>query len=125
MSRWISPACFSQEEERLAGAGGGEGGVALGLQSAASQAPNGLFVLDDEDRLGSAGRSRVHRRPEVRLRGVLHPWKIDLERRAQAGLAVDRHVAPALLHDSIDRRETEAGPFSGLLRREERLEDVA
>ena len=50
------------EADRLAGAGGGEDLVALGFQSAAGQAPDGLFVLDDEDRLGSADERRVHRR---------------------------------------------------------------
>ena len=50
------------EADRLAGAGGGEDRVALSLQSAAGQTPDGLLVLDDENRLGPPGQSRGHRR---------------------------------------------------------------
>ena len=50
--------------------------------------------------------------------------KVDLERRAVPGLAVDPDVPAALLDDAVHGRQPEPGALAGRLGREERLERV-
>src|ERR1700690_504654 len=49
--------------------------------------------------------------------------KVDFERRAFAGLAVNANASLALRHNSVDRGESETGALPQPLRCEERLED--
>src|ERR1700729_2365575 len=53
-----------------------------------------------------------------------HSRKINLERCALAWLAVDKDGASALLHNSVYRRESEAGPLSNSLGCKKRFEDL-
>src|SRR5439155_9086527 len=50
--------------------------------------------------------------------------QVDREGRPAADLALDRDPATALLDDPPRAREAEAGACTGVLRREERLEDM-
>ena len=99
----------------------GDHRVAVAVEDAAGERANALGVLDQENRLRAAGRSVLDGRTDDRLGGLLDPREIDPEGGALARLAVDEHVAAALLDDPVDRGEAESG--SGFaLRREEGLE---
>src|SRR5436309_678943 len=51
-------------------------------------------------------------------------WEIHFERCTLSGLAIDPDVAATLLDDSVDGGQSQAGPLSLLLGREEWLEEM-
>src|SRR5213592_3121502 len=91
-------------------------------QDSDQQVPHLRIVLDEEDGLGTVpDPPQLLRRARLAL--AADPRDVDLERRAMAGLAVDKHRAAALLDDAEHRRQPEAGALADALGREERLED--
>ncbi len=97
--------------------------VPLAPQQVASQLPHPLFIVHDEDGLGSSGRLRFALGFVSRGSPGLDHRQVDLEDRALAGLAVRPHVTAVLLHRAVHRREPQAGAFAGRLGGVERLED--
>src|SRR6266436_1944913 len=78
-------------------------------------------------RTGYRGRRRGtghRRRRGGDRRGRFDLGQVDAEGRAASQLGLDRHRAAALLDDAVDRGESETRALAGLLRREERLEEV-
>src|SRR5271157_1856595 len=86
--------------------------------------PDHLLVFHDQDRLGTPWQLGAR----WLLHSLLHRFEntreVDLERRSLSRLAVHPDVAAALLHDSEDHGEAEAGPLAAFLRGEERLEEM-
>src|SRR3954471_24849082 len=109
--------------ERLLGVRGGADPVAVELDHLRDERADDLLVLDEQD--GALAGPEVDRRLGLDAgddgRGARQE---DVERGAFARLAGDADVAAALRHDPVDGREPEARALAGLLRREERLEDV-
>ena len=70
--------------------------------------------------------TRLHRRVHAAplLTTLRVDRQVDLERRPDADLAFDDHVATALVHDSVSRRQAQSRPLPYRLRREEGLEDA-
>ena len=98
--------------------------VAARLEAPAREAAHGVFVLDEENRLGAPAHRR---RGEARRRQggnwILHPRQIDCERGAAVRLTRDEDMAAALADDAVHGREAQPRAVRFLLRREERLED--
>src|SRR5688500_13215598 len=101
--------------------------VSLLLENAAGQASHRVFVFDEQDRFrparrrfhgprGFAGTRECGRRTHFR--------QINFERRAESGLAVDPYVPAGLFYDTVNGRQSKAGPLTGILRREEWVEGV-
>src|SRR6184192_1910266 len=82
---------------------------------------HGRFVLDEQDGL-SALRARDRERGTGGLELLDDARQVELERRASLRLALGPDVPAALLDDPVDGGE--AQPGTGLLRREERLEEM-
>src|SRR5690606_20787137 len=109
--------------ERLAPIGRSDDVVTAPLEDPACKLTHTLLILDEQDRLGPAvlagGRNESWR---VRVRVLFRARQQDRDLRALARSAAQPHVTSALLHDAVDRRQTEARPLTRRLRREERLE---
>src|SRR5882724_11852112 len=92
------------------------------LLSVAAVAQDGVVVFDNQDGFTSArpvGRDRRCGRP-VHL--FERPRQQDLERGADADLAIDRQAATSLGDNSVAGRQAKAGSPAPLLGREERIE---
>src|SRR5712691_6720974 len=111
------------DSQRRGGIGGGQDDVPLGLEGAATECQYGGLVLDDQDRLATAGRpALLGTGRDVGWRG--DPRQIDLEARAVTRLRVDGDVAAALLDDAVHRGEAEPCSLADFLGRKERLEEM-
>src|SRR3989441_5198005 len=105
--------------------GGLQHGVSLSLERLAGQAPEIAFILNEQNGFVPRPRFGGHDR---RLNGngfpgCTHARQVDLERSALARFAIDPDVAFALLDDTVNRGEPEAGAL-GSLGSEEGLEDM-
>src|SRR5262249_15153963 len=54
---------------------------------------------------------------------VVDPRQVDLEHGSEPRLTVNPNVAAALFHNTVDRRQSQAGSFTYFFRRKEGLED--
>src|SRR3990172_7387635 len=112
-----------EELEGLGSVAGGEDIVAAALQDRAGELEQIRIVLHHQNRLASA-RDRSRRIRSELLGSAVDLGEVDHERGPFPGLALDPDVPAALFDDAVDGGEPEAGAFSFLLRREERLEDA-
>src|SRR2546428_11166913 len=96
--------------------------VAVGLENISRELPDCLLVLHQQNGLTALGHVSQQ---SARLHGVgrtVNARQVDFERRALTELAVDADVATALLHDSVDGRQTQPCPLAGPLAGEEGFE---
>ena len=82
-----------------------------------------LLVFYDENRFIAAGHRFLRRGREPRLRNFDRARKINLKRGARARIALNFDPTLVLLHDAVNRRESESRALADFFRGEERLED--
>ena len=98
--------------------------IPAALERREQERPHHVFVFDEEQRLGPAGRQGLDGTPG-RLFTRTRFRKIQPERRALLRFALDADRAAHLPHDAVHGREPETGTRSKFFRGEERLEDPA
>jgi len=118
----IDPGEFAREGERLVSVFGGDYGEAELAQHQRGDVADGGLVFDEENDLvarhdGGLGGCRRGGGKLITSRG-----KIEAERGAAAGLAVDADLAAGLLHETIHHAEAETGAAADGLGGEEWLE---
>src|SRR5688572_10095286 len=111
-----------RQDHGLARRAGGQNLVAMALEDLLQEAPNGLFVVHEEDRLLARDRFELPFRRSVGGWTRVGSWQVNPERRPPFGHALDGDRPAALGDDPIDGGESEPGTLPGLLGGEERLE---
>ena len=96
--------------------------IARSLQEPANRFPEGRFVFDHQNPLGSSLRRR-HFGSDDRLRRLKHPRQVDLELGSASLFTVDLDESAALFDDPVNHREPQSSAFPYLLGGKERLEN--
>ncbi len=98
--------------------------IAAPLENPAGKVPHRLLILDQQDGFqGRVGAWRPRRGHSLRV--GRSPGQEDREGAPLPGCALGPHVPFALLDDTVDRREAQAGARARLLGREKGLEKAA
>jgi len=124
------------DEMNCVGVSGGEGKSCVsvaGFEDAIATAGEGfadeladrLFVLDQKDSFGSAGRGERDWVGAGGSAGFVDAWKINRESGAAAEFTLNEDVAAALLDDAVNGGESKAGAFAFFFGGKKRLEDAS
>src|SRR5947207_7188718 len=98
--------------------------VSASVKDFAHQRAHRVFILYQQHRLCTACGKLRSRSSRTFVCPVIDCRKINIEACAATELALDCDVSAALLHDAIDRGQSEPRPLPLLLGSEERLENA-
>ena len=97
--------------------------IALGGQCRLNYFPKSRVIFGHQNGL-CASCNFVDRRRCACLRHSGAGWKIDVEDSSSAKFAIHGHKTAMLLHNAIDARQPQPGPFACFLGSEKRFEDL-
>src|ERR1043165_537128 len=93
------------------------------LQYLARESTNDVLVFHQQDSFRSSWRGSLHTWTFYRFLVAFEVRQINLDGGATVRLAVDPDVAAALLHDSVNSRQTKTSTAAFDFRRKKRFED--
>ncbi len=113
------------QRQTLASVAGFENHVPARLQNPSGKHADHVFVFHQQNDFGALRRrGQASGRPRFLVHRLGDRRQEDREGRPLAQFGLATNAAAALLDDSQNRGQPQAGSFAGLFRREERLEDV-